>query len=327
MVPFSTKLLSHQQVMEDLQEEASSEPTEPPPSFADDTGPATSMTELMCEAPPQPSPSPTSPSPPLETGQAEDADDAGATAPAPAGMSPTEGAPSPPLPREAEPNDQPVDEDCGTCIFCLDKVKFGGPGVKRKGCVKLIASRQRSRPLVSRVRESARGSAVVDSETATPATSATAAPAKSDVERRTRGPTRLAVMQSSGDYEVLVMKKSKLTVGAKVYVTMGTHVGRYGEVVGDYDCHGYYPVRIHAVRETGRFRRGQLEDQLDLELWELSNAASKSGDGEWRAPIDQPHALPEGATTDVDEPLGSSSGNGAEVYSSKTTRVFSMWGL
>ena len=102
------------------------------------------------------------------------------------------------------------------------------------------------------------------------------------------------------------MKKSKLTVGAKVYVTMGTHVGRYGEVVGDYDCHGYYPVRIHAVRETGRFRRGQLEDQLDLELWELSNAASKSGDGEWRAPIDQPHALPEGATTDVDEPLGSS---------------------
>ena len=26
-------------------------------------------------------------------------------------------------------------DDCGTCTACLDKPKFGGPGIKRKGCL------------------------------------------------------------------------------------------------------------------------------------------------------------------------------------------------
>ena len=26
-------------------------------------------------------------------------------------------------------------EDCGTCIFCKDKPKFGGPGVKKQACM------------------------------------------------------------------------------------------------------------------------------------------------------------------------------------------------
>lgn len=25
--------------------------------------------------------------------------------------------------------------DCGSCVFCKDKKKFGGPGKKKKGCV------------------------------------------------------------------------------------------------------------------------------------------------------------------------------------------------
>ena len=27
-------------------------------------------------------------------------------------------------------------EDCGQCNNCLDKKKFGGPGKKKKGCIK-----------------------------------------------------------------------------------------------------------------------------------------------------------------------------------------------
>ena len=26
-------------------------------------------------------------------------------------------------------------EDCGTCVFCKDKPKFGGPGVKKQACM------------------------------------------------------------------------------------------------------------------------------------------------------------------------------------------------
>ena len=26
--------------------------------------------------------------------------------------------------------------DCGTCKYCKDKRKFGGPGIKKKGCEK-----------------------------------------------------------------------------------------------------------------------------------------------------------------------------------------------
>ena len=28
--------------------------------------------------------------------------------------------------------------DCGTCIYCKDMKRFGGPGKKKKGCIKRI---------------------------------------------------------------------------------------------------------------------------------------------------------------------------------------------
>ena len=48
--------------------------------------------------------------------------------------------PPPPPPAEAEepvrrPGPIEGDDDCGTCEFCLDKRKFGGPGIRRKSCV------------------------------------------------------------------------------------------------------------------------------------------------------------------------------------------------
>lgn len=41
--------------------------------------------------------------------------------------------------------------DCGSCKFCLDKRKFGGPGKKKKSCVQkaclnLVSTTQPSRP-------------------------------------------------------------------------------------------------------------------------------------------------------------------------------------
>lgn len=43
----------------------------------------------------------------------------------------------------------PSAEDCGACINCLDKPKFGGPGIKRKGCLtKRGAGSRASPPLV-----------------------------------------------------------------------------------------------------------------------------------------------------------------------------------
>ena len=32
-------------------------------------------------------------------------------------------------------------EDCGTCPHCLDKVKFGGPGIKRRVCKRKLEAR------------------------------------------------------------------------------------------------------------------------------------------------------------------------------------------
>ena len=26
--------------------------------------------------------------------------------------------------------------DCGVCVYCKDKKKFGGPGKKKKGCIR-----------------------------------------------------------------------------------------------------------------------------------------------------------------------------------------------
>ena len=47
--------------------------------------------------------------------------------------------PSAPLPQHAAPGSQitplMTGEDCGQCLACLDKPKFGGPGIKRKGCL------------------------------------------------------------------------------------------------------------------------------------------------------------------------------------------------
>ena len=54
----------------------------------------------------------------VSVGQTSDADEAG---PAPVPLS----APS------SDPND-----DCGVCVTCLDKPKFGGRGIKRKGCLR-----------------------------------------------------------------------------------------------------------------------------------------------------------------------------------------------
>ena len=57
-------------------------------------------------------------------------------------------APAPPLDAAEQPEQKPEDgigEDCGKCEACLDKVKFGGPGRKRKGCyvlAKLALSKQ-----------------------------------------------------------------------------------------------------------------------------------------------------------------------------------------
>ena len=35
---------------------------------------------------------------------------------------------------------QQVTSDCGQCVACLDKPRFGGPGIKRKCCVLKIAN-------------------------------------------------------------------------------------------------------------------------------------------------------------------------------------------
>lgn len=29
-----------------------------------------------------------------------------------------------------------ITTDCGVCVFCKDMKKFGGPGRKKKGCIK-----------------------------------------------------------------------------------------------------------------------------------------------------------------------------------------------
>lgn len=48
----------------------------------------------------------------------------------------------------------PADSDCGTCLMCLDKPKFGGPGIKRKGCLAKRTSAVGLRPPASTLIES-----------------------------------------------------------------------------------------------------------------------------------------------------------------------------
>ena len=45
-------------------------------------------------------------------------------------------------------------EDCGTCAACLDKPKFGGPGIKRKGCLMKRTSKDGLRPPAAALLES-----------------------------------------------------------------------------------------------------------------------------------------------------------------------------
>lgn len=50
------------------------------------------------------------------------------------GQTPDADEPDAPVPLSA-PSSDPND-DCGVCVTCLDKVKFGGRGIKRKGCLR-----------------------------------------------------------------------------------------------------------------------------------------------------------------------------------------------
>ena len=48
------------------------------------------------------------------------------------------GGPQPPRKRGVRCMECPAclrTEDCGSCVFCKDKPKFGGPGVKKQACV------------------------------------------------------------------------------------------------------------------------------------------------------------------------------------------------
>ena len=42
-------------------------------------------------------------------------------------------------------------EDCGTCVFCKDKPKFGGPGVKKQACMYVALSLSLTRPKASNI--------------------------------------------------------------------------------------------------------------------------------------------------------------------------------
>ena len=64
----------------------------------------------------------------------------------------------------AAPSDDP-NEDCGTCVSCQDKPKFGGPGIKRKGCLRKKAVGDASRGVALSV--GARGAELDDETPAT----------------------------------------------------------------------------------------------------------------------------------------------------------------
>ena len=53
-------------------------------------------------------------------------------------------------PRERKPRKVHITpqtgEDCGTCLMCLDKPRFGGPGIKRRGCLAKLNTAAGLRP-------------------------------------------------------------------------------------------------------------------------------------------------------------------------------------
>ena len=69
------------------------------------------------------------------------------------------------------------DDDCGTCEFCLDKRKFGGPGIRRKSCV-----------LKQKGRVSLGGA---DDATGAAAASSSVLPSRPPAPRRAAAPTYL----------------------------------------------------------------------------------------------------------------------------------------
>ena len=90
--------------------------------------------------------------------------------------------PPPPPPAEAEepvrrPGPIEGDDDCGTCEFCLDKRKFGGPGIRRKSCV-----------LKQKGRVSLGGA---DDATGAAAASSSVLPSRPPAPRRAAAPTYL----------------------------------------------------------------------------------------------------------------------------------------
>ena len=101
------------------------------------------------------------------------------TDPAPAETAPVAPA-EPAAASAAAPNAAAAVEDCGVCANCLDKPKFGGPGIKRKGCMSKREQRRQSGAGHPPAAEAASQPAEADAELmpAPPPPSAASAPAR-----------------------------------------------------------------------------------------------------------------------------------------------------
>ena len=96
-------------------------------------------------------------------------------------------------------------EDCGTCSYCLDKVKFGGPGIKRRVCKRKLEARLTgvdtapSAPAAAEDRPSMTDRAVIhDDKRRKMASGGTIHTVREDDESHEDDPSRAAGSSSSG---------------------------------------------------------------------------------------------------------------------------------
>ena len=163
-----------------------------------------------------------------------------------------------------------LDEDCGSCIACLDKVKFGGSGRKRKGCFRrasAVATLAARHPKTARPSNASpfaecdpENQSTTGDSTAFPVDKPTSLVAGEPSRRRSRTASLRFADMGGASKARDCSPNSKLVPGQTVWVREGQHTGCQANVVGDLNPQGRYSVRIESVgTATFSFRPEQLD--------------------------------------------------------------------
>jgi len=174
---------------------------------------------------------------------------------------------------QPEPADAPapalgsLDEDCGQCDACLDKVKFGGTGRKRKGCFVRAAAHDamiNKPPKATKAAEPLAGASSEGQSRGTGGAAATAAPEApppppppyvnifEDVpiflERGARARSKPRELPEPAPAPARAPippgGAPKLEVGTRVRIAVGPNAGKLGAIKTPRNPKGYYTIAM-----------------------------------------------------------------------------------